>query len=103
MNITQFHTLTDQLFNQIEIFLDNYADEHDSDIDYETHGNVITIAFPNGSKIIVNTQEPLFQIWLATRKQGYHFDYVNNQWICNRSDQTFNDIFAQAVDEQANG
>lgn len=103
MNITQFHTLTDQLFNNIELFLNNYADEHDSDIDYETHGNVITIAFPNGSKIIVNTQEPLFQIWLATRKQGYHFDYVNNQWICNRSDQTFNDIFAQAVDEQANG
>lgn len=102
MNITQFHTLADQLFIDIELFLDNYANEHDTDIDYETHGNVITISFPNTSKIIVNTQEPLFQIWLATRKQGYHFDYINNEWICNRTHQPFKDIFAESVEEQAN-
>lgn len=101
MNATQFHTLTDQLFNQIESYLDDYADEHDIDLDYETNGNVITISFPNNSKIIINTQEPLFQVWLATRKQGYHFDFINNKWICNRSDQTFEDIFTQAVEEQA--
>lgn len=102
MNITEFHTIADQLFNDIELFLDNYADEHDCDIDYETHGNVITVTFPNNSKIIVNTQEPLLQIWLATRKQGYHFDYINNQWVCNRTGLSFNKIFAEAVTEQAN-
>lgn len=102
MNIIEFHTLTDQLFNKIELFLDNYADEHDSDIDYETHGNVITITFPNNSKIIVNTQEPLLQIWLATRKQGYHFDYINDQWICNRTGESFDKIFAEAVKDQTN-
>lgn len=102
MNITEFHALTDQLFNNIELFLDNYADEQGCDIDYETHGNVITISFPNNSKIIVNTQEPLLQVWLATRKQGYHFDYANNQWVCNRSNDSFDKIFAEAVAEQAN-
>lgn len=101
MNITQFHILTEQLFNSVELFLDNYAQEHDVDIDYETNGNVITISFPNGSKIIVNTQEPLYQVWLATSKQGYHFDYHDQQWICNRSDQTFDTIFSKAVKEQA--
>ncbi|MWN90017.1 iron donor protein CyaY [Gilliamella sp. Pra-s65] len=101
MNITQFHTLTDQLFNKIELFLDNYADEHDIDLDYETNGNVITVSFPNGSKIIVNTQEPLFQIWLATRKQGYHFDYINDNWLCNRTDQSFDLIFSESVKDQA--
>lgn len=101
MNIAQFHTLTDQLFNQIELYLDDYADEHDIDLDYETNGNVITVSFPNHSKIIINTQEPLFQVWLATRKQGYHFDFINDKWICNRTDQSFSDIFAQAVQEQA--
>lgn len=101
MNIAQFHTLTDQLFNQIELYLDDYADEHDIDLDYETNSNVITVSFPNYSKIIVNTQEPLFQVWLATRKQGYHFDFINDKWICNRTDQSFSYIFAQAVQEQA--
>ncbi|MWP49369.1 MULTISPECIES: iron donor protein CyaY [unclassified Gilliamella] len=102
MNITQFHTLTEQLFDRIELFLDNYADEHDIDLDYETTGNVITISFPNNSKIIVNTQEPLFQIWLATRKQGYHFDYVNDNWFCNRTNQSFDIIFSESVTDQAN-
>ncbi|MDF7667650.1 iron donor protein CyaY [Orbaceae bacterium ESL0727] len=101
MDITTFHTLTDQLFNQVESFLDNYADEHDLDIDYDIHGNVIAISFVNGSKIIINTQEPLFQIWLATRKQGYHFDYLNGDWICNRTDKSFKQIFSDAVHEQA--
>lgn len=101
MNITEFHAITDQLYNQIELYLDKFADEQDIDIDYETNGNVITISFPNHSKIIVNTQEPLFQIWLATAKQGYHFDYVNQQWICNRTDQSFDKIFTESVQEQA--
>jgi CyaY protein len=101
MNITQFHTLTDKLFNQIESYLDHYADEHDIDLDYETNGNVITVCFPNDSKIIINTQEPLFQVWLATKKQGHHFDFINDKWICNRSDQSFEEIFTLAVQEQA--
>ncbi|OCG41938.1 iron donor protein CyaY [Gilliamella sp. Bif1-4] len=101
MNITQFHTITEQLFNKIELFLDNYVNEHDIDLDYETNGNVITVSFPNGSKIIINTQEPLFQVWLATQKQGYHFDYIDNYWICNRTDKSFDQIFSESVKEQA--
>ncbi|QYN43999.1 iron donor protein CyaY [Gilliamella sp. ESL0441] len=102
MNITQFRTLTEQLFNNIEIYLDDYSEEHDIDIDYETNGNVITISFPNSSKIIVNTQEPLYQVWLATSKQGYHFDYIDDQWICSRTNQNFKTVFSDSVAEQSN-
>ena len=101
MNITEFHAITDQLFNKIELFLDHFAEEQDIDIDYEINGNVITITFPNFSKIIVNTQEPLFQVWLATEKQGYHFDYSENDWVCTRTKQSFDEIFSQSVTDQA--
>lgn len=101
MNITEFHAITDQLFNKIELFLDHFAEEQDIDIDYEINGNVITITFPNYSKIIVNTQEPLFQVWLATEKQGYHFDYSENDWLCTRTKQSFDQIFSQSVTDQA--
>lgn len=102
MNITQFRTLTEQLFNNIEVYLDDYSEEHDIDIDYETNGNVITISFPNSSKIIVNTQEPLYQVWLATSKQGYHFDYIDDKWICSRTNQNFKTVFSDSVAEQSN-
>ncbi|OCG61338.1 MULTISPECIES: iron donor protein CyaY [unclassified Gilliamella] len=101
MNTAQFHALTDELFNKLELYLDDYADKHDIDLDYEANGNVITVSFPNGSKIIVNTQEPLFQVWLATRIQGYHFEYINDNWICNRTNQPFDQIFSESVREQA--
>lgn len=101
MNITEFHAITDQLFNKIELFLDHFAEEQDIDIDYEINGNVITITFPNYSKIIVNTQEPLFQVWLATEKKGYHFDYSENDWVCTRTKQSFDQIFSQSVTDQA--
>lgn len=102
MDTKIFHELSDKLFNDIEQQLDNYADLFDTDIDYETHGNVITISFENNSKIIINTQEPLFEIWMATPNQGYHFNYKNGDWVCNRSNETFNEIFAEAVKAQIN-
>lgn len=100
MDITQFHKLTETLFNSIEQQLDEYADQYDTDIDYETHGNVISVTFENNSKIIINTQEPLLQIWMATRKQGYHFDYKQGDWICSRSAISFSQLFDEAVKDQ---
>lgn len=100
MEVSLFHQLTEQFFTKIELELDKYAEQYDTDIDYETHGNVITITFENNSKIIINTQEPLLQIWMATRRQGYHFDYKNSEWICNRSNKSFNQLFDDAIREQ---
>ncbi|XKM12951.1 iron donor protein CyaY [Orbaceae bacterium ac157xtp] len=100
MNINQFHQLVETQFNNIEQSLDKYAEEYDADIDYQTNGNVLTISFENKSKIIINTQEPLFQIWMATKHQGYHFDYKDNQWICSRSGESFDKLFNEAVTEQ---
>lgn len=102
MDINEFHELSDQLFQEIEQQLDEYADEYDTDIDCESHGNVIAITFENKSKIIINTQEPLLQIWMATRKQGYHFDFKDGDWICSRSGVTFNQLFNESVKDQIN-
>ena len=101
MDILQFHTQAELLFNDIEQRLDAYADKFDVDIDYETHGNVITVSFENGSKIIINTQEPLLQVWMATREQGYHFDFKEGTWVCNRSGNSFDQLFMEAVSQQA--
>lgn len=67
MNDSEFHQLADQMMASIEEHLDNY--DGDADIDCETNGGVMTLSFEDGSKIIINRQEPFHQIWLAT-KQG---------------------------------
>lgn len=99
MNSSQFHQLADKLTLHIEESIDNY--DGDSDIDYEISGNVMTISFENGSKIIINRQESMRQVWLATKNGGYHFDYRDDGWFCDRSGEPFLNVLANAVKEQS--
>ena len=78
MNDSEFHQLADTLWLTIEERLDDW--DGDSDIDCEINGGVLTISFENGSKIIINRQEPLHQVWLATKQGGYHFDLKGDEW-----------------------
>ncbi|CRY56070.1 MULTISPECIES: iron donor protein CyaY [Yersinia] len=99
MNDTEFHQLADQLMLCIEETLDAFSG--DSDIDYETNGGVMTLTFENGSKIVINRQEPLHQVWLATKAGGYHFDYRDGHWYCSRSGAEFFAQLSEAATTQA--
>lgn len=93
-----FYNLINELFLKIEDNLNLYLDKFD--IDYEIQDYVITITFPNKSIIIVNKQEFLQQVWLATKINAYHFSYKNNEWICNRSSENFWKIFQNSCSIQ---
>lgn len=82
MNDSEFHQLADALMLKIEDALDDF--DGDADIDYETNGGVMTLSFENGSKIVINRQEPLHQVWMAAKAGGYHFNYQDPHWICDR-------------------
>ncbi len=99
MNDSEFHRLADSLWMTIEERLDER--DGDSDIDCEINGGVLTLSFENGSKIIINRQEPLHQVWLATKQGGYHFDLKGDEWVCDRSGETFWDLLEQAATHQA--
>ncbi|WBL70760.1 iron donor protein CyaY [Serratia liquefaciens] len=99
MNDSEFHQLADQLMLNIEETLDDF--NGDADIDYETNGGVMTLSFENGTKIVINRQEPLHQIWLATKTGGYHFNYRDGVWLCDRSDRAFYPLLSEAASAQA--
>ncbi|QHA87106.1 iron donor protein CyaY [Serratia rhizosphaerae] len=99
MNDSEFHQLADQLMQDIEQTLDNF--DGDADIDYETNAGVMTLTFENGSKIVINRQEPLHQVWLATKSGGYHFDYRDGVWLCDRSGWSFSQLLSEAATQQA--
>lgn len=61
---------------------------------------MLTITFENGSKIIINRQNRC-TVWLATKQGGYHFDLKGDEWICDRSGETFWDLLEQAATQQA--
>ncbi|WP_457913641.1 iron donor protein CyaY [Candidatus Gillettellia adelgis] len=98
MNNRKFYHLVDQLILNIEETLDNFSGN--VDIDYETHGSTMTISVKNGRKIIINSQEARHQIWLATNMNGYHFNYCEGRWLCDRTDQSFYCVLSKAVSMQ---
>lgn len=97
MNDTQYHQLVDDIFIEMEEALDNV----DADIDYESAGGILTLIFVNGTKIILNKQAPLHQIWVATKFNGHHFNFVEGKWIDERSGAEFWSFMDDATSKQA--
>ncbi|HBO38619.1 MAG TPA: iron donor protein CyaY [Pasteurellaceae bacterium] len=91
MNIAEFHQNIEQIWNCIE----EQLEEQDCNVDCERQGAVFTITFDDRSQIVINKQEPLLELWLASRLGGLHFAFKNNQWI-NRDGELFWDCLAAA-------
>jgi CyaY protein len=73
----QFHQLGAHLLQSIEIALEAADDELDLDLDVERQGgNVVNIRFKDKSVIVVNTQPPLHEIWVAAKSGGYHYRWA---------------------------
>ena len=51
-----------------------------ADIETTRTDNVLTLELEDGSKIIVNSQAPTRQIWVAARSGGFHYDWRNGTW-----------------------
>jgi len=73
----QFYQLGSNLLQSIEAALEAADDELDLDLDVERQGgNVINIRFKDKSVIVVNTQPPLHEIWVAAKSGGYHYRWA---------------------------
>ncbi|GAB1622469.1 iron donor protein CyaY [Agarivorans albus] len=99
MNDSQYHQLVDDAFERIEQTMDS----DDFDIECDINGGVLTLEFENRSKMVINKQEPLHQLWLATKFGGYHFEWheAEQQWICNRSGSEFWSLLVESITKQS--
>ncbi len=81
----------------IEATTDRWLDDDVIDIDTHRTGGLLELSFPGGSKIILNTQPPLHEIWMAARAGGFHYRWVDGAWRDTRSgDEFFTALSAQA-------
>ena len=97
MKESDFHALAEQQFQAIEEAIEASG----VDIDADTSGGILTLTFEDKSKIIINKQAPLCQIWVATRFNGYHFEYRDEQWIDNREGHELMALLSAASSAQS--
>ncbi len=85
----EYHRLTGQALAAIETLIDRWLDDDVVDIDAQRTGGLLELSFPGGSKIIINTQPPLHELWLAARAGGYHYRWSEGAWRDTRTGEDF--------------
>ncbi len=88
MTESEFLSAVDQVWFEIETRVDEWVSEGD-DIEMTRHGPVIELEFESGKKIIVNSQAPMKQIWLASPHGAFHYEWKEGAWRDTRSGKGF--------------
>jgi CyaY protein len=95
-----YHAKAHALLASIEAQIDAWLDDDVVDIDTHRTGGLLELSMPGGSKIVINTQPPLQEIWLAARAGGYHFRWDGAQWV-DREGQEFRARLSRCASEQS--
>lgn len=102
MTESEFLALADSTLVSIERALELAADAADVDIECGRSGNVLDVEFvDNGSKIIVNSQAAMQEIWVAARSGGFHYRYDGGKWLNTRDGSELFSSLSQMASAQA--
>lgn len=101
MTETEFLDLADRTLGDIEAALERACVDGDLDVECSRSGNVLDVEFvDNGSKIIVNSQAPMQEIWVAAKSGGFHYRYADGQWINTRDGSELYASLSKMTSEQ---
>jgi CyaY protein len=95
-----YHRETAALMARIEAAADRWLQDDIIDIDTQRTGGLLELQFPDGSKIVVNTQPPLQEVWLAAKAGGFHYRWVAGRWLDSRDGSEFLDALSRHASTQ---
>ncbi|WP_308923568.1 iron donor protein CyaY [Janthinobacterium sp. J1-1] len=102
MSESEFLALAEATLTRIEAALDRLNDEDVLDVECSRSGNVLEIEFiDNGTKIIVNSQAPMREMWVAARSGGFHYKRVGDAWVNTRDGSELFAALSTMASEQA--
>jgi CyaY protein len=74
---SSFYAIAEKTLKAIEMSLEEAFQKTDLDLDIARQGgNVVNIQFEDKSVIVVNTQAPLQEIWVAAKEGGFHYRWA---------------------------
>lgn len=97
----EFHTHAHAVLSAIEAALDRWLQDDVIDIDSQRSGGLLELDVPGGGKVVVNTQPPLRELWLAARTGGYHFRFNDGRWVDTREGGEFFAVLSREISAQA--
>jgi CyaY protein len=92
-----YRRLAEATLATIEATADRLLQDDVIDIDASRTGGLLELRFPSGAAIIVNTQPPLRELWLAARQGGHHFKIEGDRWLDTRTGEDFFALLSRAA------
>ena len=87
-----YERLAEDTFKRV---LDLFQDVDPEDADVEAAGDVIRIDLRGGKRIVINTQRPVRQLWLAGGQSAWHFSHDGERWLDDKGRGELFDILRQ--------
>ncbi|NNM52228.1 MAG: iron donor protein CyaY [Pseudomonadales bacterium] len=80
--------------------IERHVEALDADIDQDAGDGILTLILPDRSRIILNRQAPLKELWLAARSGGYHLSWQDNRWWCVKTKEGLMTLMGRVLAEQ---
>lgn len=96
-----FDALARTVLSSIEAHVDRWLQDDQIDIDARRTGGMLELLFPDRSQIVVNTQPPLRELWIAAKSGGRHFHHRAGRWLDTRDGTEFFTALSTHASEQA--
>ena len=100
MTDAEYIARTNAVLASVEACIDAWLQDDVIDIDAHRTGGLLEMRFPNGSMVVLNTQPPLHELWMAARAGGFHFKHVGGLWL-DRDGHEFFDTLSASASAQA--
>lgn len=102
MTESEFLTLAENCISQVENIFELAFERDELDVECKRSGNVLEVEFVNnGSKIIINSQAPMQEMWMAAKSGGFHYKFDGASWRNTRDQTEFFDTLAKLAKQQA--
>lgn len=99
MTETEFLTRCEAILDGLESQADDWISLYDLDIDAHRSGNVLTLIFDNATQVVVNSQAPMQEMWVAAPSGGFHYRFDGDRWNDTRGGPHMAEALSQIVSE----
>ena len=83
--------------------IDLFEDIDPEEADVDSSGDVVRIELASGARVVLNTQRPVRQIWLAGGQAAWHFGYdaESERWLDDKGRGELFEVLRRIVHEMS--
>jgi CyaY protein len=84
-----YRCATHAILSAVEAAVDRWLEGEVNDLDTRRSGGLLELVFPDRSHIVLNTQPPLQELWMAAKSGGFHYRHVHGRWLDREGGEFF--------------